>query len=149
MPLVDRTFALVRPRAIRQEVQLQCLPPEATFEAWADEDQMQQLLLNLILNGLDAMPAGGQLRIEMDLPSPNEFELRVIDTGPGIPRELMNRLFQPFVSSKDTGVGLGLVICRRIAEDHGGVLSARNQPDGGACFTLRMPLTAHDSAEQE
>ncbi len=149
MPLLDRTIALVKSRAEHQNVQLKRVAPDACVEAWADEDQMQQLLLNLILNGLDAMPGGGQLRIEISLLSSGEFELRVIDTGPGIPRELMNRLFQPFVSSKDTGVGLGLVICRRIADDHGGSLSASNRPDGGACFTLQMPLAPHDSAEQE
>jgi two-component system sensor histidine kinase HydH len=98
---------------------------------------------------LDAVPPGGRLWIEIDPPLQSEFELRVIDTGPGIPRELMNRLFQPFVSSKDTGIGLGLVICRRIAEDHGGSLSASNRPRGGACFTLRMPLARNDLAKEE
>ena len=110
---------------------------------------MLQLLLNLVLNGLDATPRGGRLWIEMDLPAASEFELRVLDTGPGIPGEMMNRIFQPFVSSKETGTGLGLVICKRLAEDHGGSLSAGNRQDGGACFTLRMPLAGDGFDEQE
>jgi PAS domain S-box-containing protein len=149
LPLVDRTLALIESRAARQGVRLQRLAPESIVEVWADEDQMQQLLLNLVLNSLDAIPDGGRLWIEIDPPCDGEFELRVIDTGPGIPRELMNRLFQPFVSGKDTGIGLGLVICKRIAEDHGGSLSAGNRPEGGACFTLRMPPSIVDTSQEE
>jgi PAS domain S-box-containing protein len=140
LPLAEHTFTLVGSRAAGQGVRLQCLAQDASVEVWADEDQMQQLLLNLVLNGLDAMPHGGRLWIEVDPPSQGEFELRVLDTGPGIPGELLNRLFQPFVSGKETGIGLGLVICRRIAEDHGGSLSAGNRGESWACFTLRMPL---------
>ncbi len=149
LTVVDRTLALVESRAARQGVQLQRFAPDPPVEIWADEDQMQQLLLNLVLNGLDAIPRGGRLWIEIDPSSENEIELRVIDTGSGIPRELMNRLFLPFVSSKDTGIGLGLVISRRIAEDHGGSLSASNRREGGACFTFRMPLLPDDFSKTE
>jgi two-component system sensor histidine kinase HydH len=105
----------------------------------ADGDQIQQLLVNLVLNALDVMPQGGELEINLHAPKNGHVELQVRDSGPGIAKEILPRLFHPFVSSKETGLGLGLVISKRIAESHGGTLQASNQKDGGACFVLRLP----------
>jgi two-component system sensor histidine kinase HydH len=68
------------------------------------------------------------------------MEIEVTDTGLGILPELLPRLFEPFVTGKDTGTGLGLVVCKRIAEDHGGTITGRNRTEGGAAFTLRLPV---------
>ena len=100
---------------------------------------MQQLLVNLALNALDAMPQGGSLDISLGVPVHGQVELRVHDTGPGIAPALLPRLFEPFVG-KETGLGLGLVVSRRIAESHGGNLWVTNPPHGGACFVLRLPV---------
>lgn len=62
------------------------------------------------------------------------------DTGPGIPPDILARLFEPFASGKDTGLGLGLVVCQRIAEEHGGNIRGGNGPTGGARFTITLPL---------
>jgi two-component system sensor histidine kinase HydH len=86
------------------------------------------------------MPRGGTLELALHRPGPNEVELVVIDTGPGITPTVMSRLFEPFVSTKVTGLGLGLSISRRIVEEHGGRLVAENRPGGGACFVLSLPL---------
>lgn len=145
--LVDRTLALVETRASRQGVALQRQGTDA--EIWADQDQLQQLLLNLILNSLDATPRGGRVWVEIGPSSLGRLSVRVNDTGPGIPEELMRRLFQPFVSGKETGLGLGLVISKRIAEDHGGVLFAANRSGGGASFTLLLPTGPNDLASKE
>jgi two-component system sensor histidine kinase HydH len=103
----------------------------------ADAEQMQQILINLALNALDAMPTGGALRVELET-STVEWKLRVRDTGPGISESVRTRLFEPFVTDKVTGVGLGLVVSRRFAEAHGGSLQVL--PEGpGACFELRIP----------
>jgi two-component system sensor histidine kinase HydH len=107
----------------------------------ADQDQLQQLLLNLVLNALDAMPGGGTVELDLRAPRDGHVELYVRDTGPGIAPHILPKVFETFVSSKETGVGLGLPVSRRIAEDHGGSLAAYNLPGGGACFLLRLPAT--------
>ena len=138
--LVDRTFALVEGRARKQHVTLHCTPPTTPVIVEADTDQMQQLLVNLALNALDAMPQGGRLDIRLGAPVHGQVELWVCDTGPGIAPTLLPRLFEPFVSSKATGLGLGLVVSRRIAESHGGNLWVTNPLHGGASFVLRLPV---------
>jgi signal transduction histidine kinase len=136
---VGRAFALVAARARRQQVRLHSAPPGPLPAVAADAEQVQQVLLNLVLNALDAMPGGGTLEVSLRPAGEGEVELCVLDTGPGIPPELLPRLFEPFFTTKETGLGLGLVVSRRIAEDHGGSLRASNRPGGGACFTLRLP----------
>ena len=105
----------------------------------ADGEQIRQLLVNLALNALDVMPRGGLLEIELHPPNDEWIELRVLDTGPGIEPRHLGRLYEPFFTSKETGLGLGLAVSQRIARDHGGTLRATNRAEGGACFTLRLP----------
>jgi signal transduction histidine kinase len=136
--LIERVLALVEGRSRKQRVKLNFTPPREGVIADVDEDQIQQLLLNLMLNSLDVMSDGGSLIVELATLPDGQIELRVRDTGPGIPAELLPRLFDPFISTKETGIGLGLAVSHRIAERHGGTLSAHNEPDGGACFVLRL-----------
>jgi signal transduction histidine kinase len=138
--LAERMFTLVEGRARKQHVTLHFTPPPTPVIVEADADQMQQLLVNLALNALDAMPQGGSLDVSIGAPVHGQVELRVCDTGPGIAPALLPRLFEPFVSSKETGLGLGLVVSRRIAESHGGNLWVINPPQGGACFVVRLPV---------
>ena len=140
IPLIDQTLALVRGRIEKQKVSLQVLRPAGPVVVEGDADQLQQLLLNLALNALDVVPRRGSLEIELRLPQPGWVEIRVSDSGPGIAPALLTRIFEPFVSGKDSGLGLGLTVSRRIAEDHGGNLEAFNRPEGGACFVLRLPV---------
>jgi signal transduction histidine kinase len=138
--VVAKVFPLLESRARHQGVTLHCAPPDSPVVVEADLEQIQQVLVNLVLNALDAMPAGGRLDVELCPSSEGHVQLRVRDTGPGIPPQLLPRLFEPFVSSKETGLGLGLVVSRRIAEAHGGSLRAGNRPEGGAYFELRLPV---------
>lgn len=137
--LVDQTFALVEGRARRQEVILRFDRPPVPVVAEADEDQIRQLLVNLVLNALDAMPDGGVIEVGLESGEDGSAELTVLDTGPGIPESLFPTLFDPFVSTKETGIGLGLAVSHRIAAGHGGSLSAVNRAEGGASFRLRLP----------
>ena len=132
-------MALIAGRARNQRVELHCHPPDRPLTIQADPDQIQQLLVNLVLNALDAMPRTGKIEIEWFEAVPDGIELHVSDTGPGISAELLPRLFEPFISSKETGLGLGLVVSRRIAEAHHGSLRGENRLSGGACFKLRLP----------
>src|SRR5436190_3957698 len=99
--VVEEAFALVRPRARRQDVELKFTPPDPPVEMEADAEQLRQVLLNLCLNALDAMPRGGVLEVEIQARHKNHVEVRVRDTGPGITPEIAPRLFEPFVSGKD------------------------------------------------
>lgn len=145
-PLVSRAFALVAGRARQQRVDLRFAPPADPTVVHADDEQVLQLLINLFLNALDAMPQGGTLEVQLHPPADDPVELCVLDTGPGVPADLLPRLFEPFVSTKETGLGLGLVNARRIAESHCGSLQAANRPQGGACFTLRLPALESGAA---
>jgi two-component system, NtrC family, sensor histidine kinase HydH len=139
--VVGETLALVGGRARKQRVTLKFDPPETPVLVQADGEQVRQLLVNLALNALDVMPRGGVLEIELRPPTDHIAELAVLDTGPGIAPRHLPRLYEPFFTSKETGLGLGLVVSQRIARSHGGSLRATNRPQGGACFVLRLPTT--------
>ncbi len=137
--IASRTFDLIRGRAAKQQVELKLTHPDGPLRIEADGEQIRQVLVNLSLNALDVMPSGGRLEMIVR-PFSESIEVLVLDTGPGIAPEMMPRLFEPFVSTKETGLGLGLVISRRIVEEHNGRLFAANRTAGGACFTMNLPL---------
>jgi two-component system, NtrC family, nitrogen regulation sensor histidine kinase NtrY len=118
---------------VRREVAPE-LPP-----VWADRDQVLQVLLNLVRNALDAMPAGGTLTVAAR-PDGEAVVFEVADTGAGIPREDVERVFEPYFTTKEGGTGLGLAIARRIAEEHGGTLEVESVVGQGARFSLRVPV---------
>jgi len=105
----------------------------------ADEHQLQQLLLNLLSNAVDAMPGGGHLRIETAA-GDGAVTLTIADSGPGVPPELRDRVFEPFFTTKGTaGTGLGLAVCRSIVEVHHGTIELDNRSGDGATFVVRIP----------
>ena len=105
-------------------------------------------MLNLLTNAVDAMPAGGTLRIEAGV-SDGTACLTVADSGPGIPPDARERVFEPFFTTKERGggTGLGLAICRQILEAHGGSIQVTDTRGGGATFIVRLPLTAEEEPE--
>ena len=105
----------------------------------ADRRHLSQVLLNLVLNGLQAMPDGGTLTLEAKT-SHNKFLIAVTDTGTGITAENQRRIFEPYFTTKAKGTGLGLAISRRIIEAHGGTITAANQASGGCRFEISLPL---------
>jgi signal transduction histidine kinase len=108
-----------------------------------DRVQLQQVLINLLVNASDAMGeddiANRKLRVSTRLNQHDEAELAVADSGCGIPPEQIERVFEPFHTTKTKGMGLGLTVCRTIISAHGGRLHAENNSDRGACFHVSLP----------
>ncbi len=102
-------------------------------------DQLAQVFLNLILNAVDSMPDGGRLEIQATVQQ-QQAVVTFADTGPGIPPEMMPHLFEPFITTKKDGTGLGLAISQNIIRRHGGTITATNAPQGGAVFTITLPI---------
>jgi signal transduction histidine kinase len=113
----------------------------------ADPTQLQQVFLNLFLNALHAMPRGGDLDIRTCLEEDGKtIRIEISDTGGGIREELINKVFQPFFTTKPKGTGLGLAISRQMIEQHDGAIGVANRPGGGAMFTILLPVKAEGAA---
>jgi signal transduction histidine kinase len=130
---------LVRARAGQQHVAVRLRLDQKNALVSMDRGQVHTVLVNLLLNALDAMPSGGELEVALEDAGDGRARVTVADSGSGIPPEIMGRLFTPFASHKPTGTGLGLSISRRIIEEHQGSITARNRPEGGACFSVTLP----------
>lgn len=137
--LVTETFNIIRfhrlARAIEWKTELDPALPDVT----AVRDQLVQIFLNLGLNALDAMPDGGALTVRTRREE-GVIAIDFLDTGPGIAPDVIDRIFDPFFSTKEDGVGIGLSIAFNIAKAHGGELVATHRAAGGACLTLTLPL---------
>jgi signal transduction histidine kinase len=105
-----------------------------------DPKLIKQAVLNLMLNAVQAMPGGGELMLCLSRNGTEDALIDVIDTGPGIPPDAAERIFQAYYSTKRGGTGLGLPMAKRIADEHGGSLSVKSEPGKGSDFTLRLPL---------
>lgn len=140
---VHRALNLMEGYAKQQQVAVhqECSTTPVVVDG--DPEQLHQVFVNLMLNGVEAMPDGGELRVtvhRVDGVSP-VAKITFCDTGTGIPDAVMQRIFEPFVTGKERGTGLGLAISRRILEQHGGRLTAANRKPRGAKFTVELPLS--------
>ncbi len=146
--LVHEVLHLAGPELRQNQVRIQPELAEALEPIAVDSIQIQQVILNLVRNGMDAInefaPPRRTIRIETQQ-SEEAVRFRVTDSGPGIAEAIVDKLFDPFVTTKEDGIGIGLAICRSIVEDHGGELSARNAPPDGACFEIRLPYQPRDA----
>jgi two-component system, NtrC family, sensor histidine kinase HydH len=139
--LFEETLQLLKPQIEKQRITVQkefnALPSTVL-----DREQMKQVVLNLLLNALQAMSGGGLLRLSGQVLEDNRWiQLSVQDTGVGIPPEDMNKLFDPFFSTKEGGVGLGLSIAHRIIDQHRGKIQIESTPGQGTLFTLWLPIS--------
>ncbi len=139
---VTQVLGLLNTEIIGRKVEVTCQFDASLPPALANRVEFQQVLINLILNGLDAMvadPHRGPLRIATSRQE-TSVSVAVHDSGPGIPPEILDRLFAPFVTTKPGGLGLGLSISRSIMQRSGGELQAENHPTGGALFRIVLPV---------
>ena len=131
--------ALQEGHARESNVRIQIIATPNLPPLKADPSYLTQVLLNLMLNGLQAMPEGGKLTLEAKASNSN-FLIAVTDTGTGIAAENLSRIFEPYFTTKVQGSGLGLAISKRIIEAHGGTITVSNQAGGGSRFEISLPL---------
>lgn len=124
---------------------------DAPVRVMADADQLEQVLLNLLSNGVDAMPRGGTIRIAIHDADPDRVIFSVADEGQGIPEEIRHSIFDPFFSTKEIGkgTGLGLSISYGIVRDHGGDILLESEPGRGTTFTVILPRDGKPEAQGE
>jgi PAS domain S-box-containing protein len=146
--IIERTINLVQPHAAKNKVQTAIEIEAGLPQMYADPQQLQQILLNLSLNAVDAMPKGGMLTVGAALDSADGMIITVADTGIGIDADVLPRIFQPFFTSKKRrGLGLGLPICDRIVKSHGGKIVVDSRPGQGTTFELHLPLIPPSAGE--
>ena len=144
--VVEEVLRLVGPTLESHTIGVSAVLQPALPSVRGDRDGLQQVLLNLINNSMDAMPHGGRLEIATRVSQHARVaEIEVRDTGPGIPPEAAQQLFEPLWTTKETGSGFGLAIVREIVHAHGGTIDVGQEPGEGATFRLRLPL-AEDAA---
>lgn len=150
--VVSEVLYLVRAEAQRRGVTAETEFAKNLPFVHGDKVHVQQVLLNLFLNGMEAMvslPAARKLTVRTVLNVDNFVEVSVTDAGPGIPSDRLQRLFEPFFSTKKEGMGLGLSIARSLVEAHGGRIMAENNPDGGATFRITLPTEVRQPISRE
>jgi PAS domain S-box-containing protein len=147
-PLIERLLLLTSGTLGDRSVYVECdlaseLPP-----ALAQADQLTQVLLNLVMNAADAMPAGGTITLRTSAAT-ECIRIEVSDTGSGVPPAIRARIFDPFFTTKPEGSGLGLAISRQIIEDHGGRLTLADTPAGGATFVVQLPVSPLEAYREQ
>lgn len=144
---IDRCVRLVQHRTKMQNVQVQISVAPDLPSIVCDPSQIEQVILALVMNAIDAMPHGGNLWLSTRALEPGEIELLVRDDGMGIPPELLPKIFEPFTTTKEVGkgVGLGCAISKGIVERHGGRIELQSELGVGTTFRVILPIDARVS----
>lgn len=165
LPALDKALTLVRELAVRQEVALTVTRADPVPPIYIDLDQILQVLLNVLMNALQALERGGEIRVsvqvarkraaersrlgrrstdrlddEEEAPLVDMVEIRIQDNGPGIPAATLARVFDPFFTTRAQGSGLGLSICQSIVREHGGVISIESVVGQGTAVSIDLPV---------
>jgi signal transduction histidine kinase len=142
--IVRSVVQILDSEALKRGMKLSAYHGEGALPVRADHVHLQQVILNLAVNGMDAMQdcvsGTGKMSIQTVLAGDSEVEIRVTDSGTGIPADKLNKVFDTFYTTKGEGTGLGLSIARTIVENYGGRIWAENSPGGGATFRFTLPL---------
>lgn len=152
--LAESTIRLVKPQAREQAVSFKSRFAEPTVHVPGDPAQLKQVLLNLLLNALQAMAGGGQISVEIgtsDAAASQEAQrarLRIADNGPGIPEDELQAVFDPFFTTKSDGTGLGLAICHSIIRRHEGEIEVESTEGEGTVVSIHLPLAAEESSQR-
>jgi signal transduction histidine kinase len=137
--LVREIVDLARPQAAAANIQVTVGSEAEGVEVRVDRDLLKQAMLNVVVNAMQAMSEGGELRFEASA-SEDTAELRISDTGPGIPAELREKIFRLYFSTKKDGSGIGLAMTFRIVQLHDGTIDFTSEPGKGTTFLIRLPI---------
>jgi PAS domain S-box-containing protein len=137
---VERVISLLAIPAEKKRVRVEADVPGSLPLALADADGLHQVLVNLVVNAVNAVPEGGRVAVRARAGEGGQLALEVHDDGPGVPEALRERIFDPFFTTRPDGTGLGLAVCARIVAAHGGDIRVGAGPLGGACFTVQLPV---------
>jgi signal transduction histidine kinase len=137
--VLDELITLLIPQARHQRVQLELELPEQPVPVFVNIGQLKQALLNVILNALECVPAGGRVDVHLRVDCSTAL-VAVRDSGPGIPAALLTSIFDMHFTTKNTGTGIGLYVARAVAEGHGGEIHVESKLGEGSCFTISLPL---------
>ncbi|HXT14892.1 MAG TPA: HAMP domain-containing sensor histidine kinase [Gemmatimonadaceae bacterium] len=153
-PFLTNIGELVAPQATSKSLEMHYVSSDAALAVRADAEKLRQILLNLLSNAIRFTPTGGTISLDASPLENSRISIRVCDTGPGIPAEKHDAVFEPFVqldrslTNTTEGIGLGLAISRDLARGMGGDLRVSDRPGGGACFTLTLPRARAAGAMQ-
>ncbi len=151
--LIDKALELMRHRLVEKDIRLVREDGSEVPRACVDADQIKQVLINLLLNAVEAMGEGGTIRLaasrDTDSGGREMVVVRVGDTGGGIAEKVRNRVFEPFFSTKEEGTGLGLCIAARIMTRHGGLVELESTTDKGSVFAVWIPAAEVESDGQD
>ena len=144
-PLLQDVLDLIGPAMARAGITAEQKMDLPAVRLRADRQRLQEALLNILLNAVQAMPHGGRIMVRGSFEpdagdAPGMVKIEVSDTGPGIPPERAERIFQPFYTTRSDGTGLGLAVARQVVEEYGGSVAVRSTPGEGATFVLRLPV---------
>jgi signal transduction histidine kinase len=139
---------LVKVEAKRNQVEIKTIAPPGPVLAWADTDLLKQALMNIVVNGIEAMPDGGLLSLRL-LRENGYAVLEIEDRGPGIPEEIQDKVFQLYFTTKESGSGIGLAVAYQAVQLMGGTLAMRSHPGTGTLFRIALPAVQRDSAEDK
>lgn len=139
--VVEDSLEMFHERLARSRIQLEMPLADPCPMVLADADQMSQVMINLVMNAVHAMPDGGTLRVGL-ASEPQMVRLTVADTGHGIPREMIKKIFDPFFTTKEfgKGTGLGLTVVKGIIEEHQGSIAVDSREGMGTTFTILLPM---------
>ncbi len=159
--IIDGMYLLLAPKMQKRNIQFLTEFGDDVPQAYVDEGQLEQVFLNLFLNAIDAMPAGGNLKIstckkrlrildnekdrmEVESDELNYVIVEISDSGQGIGPDNLKKIFNPFFTTKVEGLGLGLSICSRLIEENSGKIDVASQPDKGTTFVVALPSFVHN-----
>jgi signal transduction histidine kinase len=143
--IVNDVLELLRPQVTAKRIEVRLSMGEQVAYAMLDESSIRGALMNLILNAIEAMPAGGALSITSDRIE-QSFRLQITDSGPGIDEEEARKIFEPFYTTKAGGLGLGMPYAKRIIERHGGTISLNSRPGEGTTINVVLPAAQKEVA---